>query len=498
MTEHSAKMFLHVQNLAQGLRVTGESKGSRGHQIQNPNRQDVDGVFVEWDWDGTTLRVRNDRYGFYPVFYFANDIEIAISDSVDLLLAAGAPRDFDDAGLAAFLRLGHFLGDDTAFRSIRMLAPNAILVWNVGGLTINSSVAIAPRREMNRRYAMDAYIDLFRAAIARRGVPARSLMVPLSGGRDSRHIVLELCRQGYCPDECITARFWPGTKYKTEIEVAAKLCASLGVVHHIPPLSDSRKASEQAKNRLTNYTTTEHGWFMPVSDRLRSKASTSYDGMAGDVLSAGHFLTRERHEWFERRQFRPLFLDMQSALTEEALQHMLTSDAMKRFSLDLALERFEAECLPHLDAPNPVGSFSIFNRTRRVACLSAYALQPKVQFVFSPFLDNDLFDFLSSLPASLFVDHGFHTETIQYAFPEHAQLPYAEALPGKDYAASFRQYAVEVASELLLTKTGLFRKSFVLPRLARCLFDSNYSPTAGWLCENSIYLMQLERAAASE
>ena len=161
------------------------------------------------------------------------------------------------------------------------------------------------------------------------------------------------------------------------------------------------------------------------------------------------------------------------------MQGLLPTEMKKRFNLDVALERFEAECLPHLSAPNPIGSFSIFNRTRRVACLSAYALQPSVAWVFSPFLDNDLFDFLSSLPAAFLVDHNFHTDTIRYAFPEYAHLPFAETRAGTNYAAAYRKYARDVAIELLVTRnSGLIRRDFVLPRFMRCLIDSNYSPTA--------------------
>lgn len=499
MSQYSAQIFLHARRTSDGVRFVGEPNGKRGHQIRNPRRGDIDGVFVEWSWNGTSLRLWNDRYGFYPVFYFANDDEIAVSDSIDSLLAAGAPRDLDDAGLAAFLRLGHFLGDDTAFRSIRMLAPGAVLEWGAGGSTISHSVVIARHREISRREARDAYIELFRAAIARRGAPARSLIVPLSGGRDSRHIVLELCRQGIVPDECATARHRPALKYKTEVEVAAQLCLALGVPHRVPPVRTSQRTVEHEKNRLTNYTTLEHAWFMPVADHLCANAAASYDGMAGDVLSAGHFLTQQRQEWFEQRQFRDLFLDMQSGLTEPTMQGLFPTEIKQRFNLDLALERFKAECLPHLDAPNPIGSFSIFNRTRRVACLSAYALQPSVEWVFSPFLDNDLFDFLSSLPAAFLVDHNFHTDTIRYAYPEYAHFPFAETRRGTNYAATYRKYAREVAIELLVTRySGLIQRNFVLPRLTRCLIDSNYSQAVEWLGPIAIYLMQLERVRAME
>ena len=363
-----------------------------------------------------------------------------------------------------------------------MLPPSAVLEWGSGGLTISRSVVIARRREMSRRGAMDAYVDLFRAAIARRGAPARALIVPLSGGHDSRHIVLELCRQGIQPDECVTAQYPPAEKYKTDVEVAAQLCAALGIPHHVPRVSTSIKSVEQEKNQRTSYTTTEHAWFMPVGDRLCSNAAVSYDGMAGDVLSAGHFLTQERHDWFERRQFREFFLDMQWALTERTMQQLLPVETRRRFNLDLALERFEVECLPHLDAPNPVGSFSIFNRTRRVACLSAYALQPSVPYVFSPFLDNDLFDFLSSLPAEFLVDHNFHHGDDPVHISRIRASPLCRNAARTELCRNLS--ALRPGSGCRVAGQQGFRappQGVRAARLARCLVDSSYSPSAKWL-----------------
>ena len=273
--DYHLHMFLHIRIVGTAFQVEGDAGGTVGHKIQNPRRTDIDGVFADWSWDGSTLRVRNDRYGFCPVFYFSTPLEIAISDSIDRLLGAGASRDLNHPGIAVFLRLGYFLGDDTAFRQIRMLGPNARLEWSRDRLDIHSAPFIAPLRIVSRREAMSAYIELFRAAVARRGAPVRPVVVPLSGGRDSRHIVLELCRQNLKPDLCITARPQPSTKYKSEVEVAAQLCARLSVRHFVPPPDESLMKAEMAKNTLTNYTSAEHRWSMPVGKYLSTHAAVT-------------------------------------------------------------------------------------------------------------------------------------------------------------------------------------------------------------------------------
>ena len=494
---YCANFFLQIDLVDGAPRLIGERSGIRGHRLANAAHAEPEGVFVEWSWDGAQLKVRNDRYGFFPVYYFVNAQKIVVSDSIDRVLGAGVSREFDDAAIAAFLRLGHYLGDDTPFRSVKMLGPGGTIDWCASEFAVAGAPRILAQQSSSRVDAMAVYRDLFSAAIARRAAPQRQLIVPLSGGRDSRHIVLELCRQEIVPDACVTARYAPGVIFKNEVEVAKRVCAALGVRHETVAFRSSRMAAEREKNRLTNYATLEHGWFMPVADRIAAGGAVTYDGMAGDVLSAGHFLTVDRHRWFREGNFRALFLDMQVALIESSIAGLLTKDAARRFNLEIAIERFARECRLHVSAPNPIGSFSIFNRTRRVACLCAYGLQPTIKYSFSPYLDNAVFDFLSSLPVEMFFDFSFHTDMIRFAFPKTADIPFAVAKPGGNYFSGYRTYARDVlGATIKAPQSQLLQKTFTIPRLLRCLVDPSYSPSAEWLGDISVYLLELERASA--
>src|SRR5262249_18990611 len=215
--------FIHIRRRADGFEVEGPTEAKFGHKIFHPRQNDFDGVYAEWSWDGSRLTVRNDRYGFYPLYYFANSDEIAISTSTVRLLEAGASTVLDEAGLAAFLRLGFFLGEDTPFLAIRALPPSAILEWRNGELAVSGDITITKHDRLSRDAAIDGYISLFRAAIRRRQPSKPNVAVTLSGGRDSRHILLELCEQGLRPDFCLTARSFPGPTESDEVEVASGL-----------------------------------------------------------------------------------------------------------------------------------------------------------------------------------------------------------------------------------------------------------------------------------
>ena len=62
--------------------------------------------------------------------YFSDKGRCALSPSVSKLIELGAPSDLDFAALAVFLHLGYFLGDETPFRAIRAVPPNASCRWS--------------------------------------------------------------------------------------------------------------------------------------------------------------------------------------------------------------------------------------------------------------------------------------------------------------------------------------------------------------------------------
>jgi hypothetical protein len=121
---------------------------------------------------------------------------LLVSPSLVKLVEAGAPTGFDEAALAVFLRLGFFLGDDTPFQSIRTL-PRTARSPEAGTVTISGGYRFVRPQRLSRDAAIDGFIDLFRQAMSRRPPVGQDVVVPLSGGRDSRHILLELCESGH-------------------------------------------------------------------------------------------------------------------------------------------------------------------------------------------------------------------------------------------------------------------------------------------------------------
>lgn len=486
-----AEEFLHVYRRGEQFVAEGLASASVGYQIEQPGRSVPEGVYAAWKWDGEEVFATSCRYGMYPMFYYASPDEFCIATSLAALLQRGAPREFDHAALAVFLRLGFFLGEDTPFRAIRQLPPNAILRWRNGRIELTSSLVQGKLQPLSRAAAVEGYSSLFRAAIQRRLPPDNEFVVPISGGRDSRHILFELLEAGQQPKFCVTARHFP-PRPNPDLEVARNLCAALNVSHVVLDLPVSRVRAELRKNEETHFCSEEHAWALTMADHLNGEVRVLYDGIAGDILSAGLYQSEEK--------LRLYYADMQglartlleSRTDEAVLRRLLTPAFYRSVGHDLAVARLTMELKRHADSPNPVRSFYFWNRTRRAVALLPFGLLKSFQ-VHTPYLDHDLYDFLASLPPEIVLDHQLHTETIQTAYPRYQAIPYEQKEAGSMQDRSyFRRLCRELAGVMLRHgASGLVRNSFVLPRVAACAVDGN-SRWVWWGPTRTLFLLQLE------
>jgi asparagine synthase (glutamine-hydrolysing) len=453
-----------------------------------------------WHWDGTGLRVWSDRYGFIPLFVHQTPERVVVADGIDAMLAAGVPAELDYEALAVFLRTGFFLGDATAFRTMRCVPPASTLRIS-SNQTSRSDARPAPAAPFSgsRDDAIDEYVRRFRQAIAAALPPSGPNLVPLSGGRDSRHILLEIAAQARDELRALTIVPFP-PKALDDVVVAAELCERLRIPHQVLPQPPFRlrAASERLKNRLTSYTTFFHAWYLPMRQAVGSGPAVLHDGIAGDVLSQSQYLSQRRLDAYLDGRYETV---ADSILGEEGyLPSALTRDTYIRCSREVARDLVIAELRRHHAAPNPIGQFYFWNRTRRAIAPAAFSLLPSDVTVSMPFLHPAVHDFLVTLPGHMLLSRTLHTETISRAFPEVADVPY-ETKRARDLTNASRY--VRTYSALLLKETlhpgggVLWRRAWLAPRaLLSTLTGSRID--IDLIARLVLYLSQLEVLAARQ
>lgn len=408
-----------------------------------------------------------DEFGFIPAFRNVAT-GVCYPRLCEAVEKAGAVT-VDFAALNVFFRLGMFLNAKTPFREIRRCNPEPVFV---------------PPAAISREAALEAYIELFRQAVRRRA--AANSTVALSGGCDSRHILLELHSQKRLPGCAVTVAI-PGRP--SEVCIAQELAARTGVKHRIHRPRPSRAVEDEAwKNKACDFMSLQHGWFAGVA-RERDEGPW-WDGIGGDVLSAGLFLGEWNLKLFQENRL------------DELAERLTGKDPVPYFRdqalfprID-ALAEVRAELAKHRGAPNPVGSFYFWNRTR--VCIAAVPyglLATRRQKTLAPYLDRDLWKFLASLPAALLVDHQFHRDTVKRAYPEFAGIPFFEEKV-KPAGRIQRIKAARLVQYLVFSRAPDWKRILTALRAARAFFDAGDSHGLDWLLAAAVYCTQIERLAA--
>jgi len=385
---------------------------------------------AEWAWRDGVLSARVDPLGFFSLFVYEKEGEIALSPSLLHLVAEGCDATPDRRALAVFHRMGIFVGNDTPLAHVRVLPPGGALRWDGRGPAHVTGAGAIPREQaIGREAALEGMIAHFRAAVARALADCPGpFFVPLSGGRDSRHILLEVLHQGRRPEACVTFHH-NGATFNPEARAARALCARLGLAHDVLGHARPRLADAFRALVMTGLCADEHAQMMPLHDYFLDRAGASFDGIAGDILTNPDD-SAERYMGLARRgDYKAIAEDMiaghgrvisqpgwgrgagpirSPGMDEEARDHVAA-----------AIARYDA-------APDPYQMFWMFHRTRREINFVPQAILSGADRVFCPYLDPDFAGFCLTLPYAVTRDRQLHNDVIARAWPEVADIPYQE------------------------------------------------------------------------
>jgi asparagine synthase (glutamine-hydrolysing) len=471
------------------VRLFGPPHVALGHRL------DRRGIFGGWTWDGDRLTIERDRFGVFPLFYAASRDRVTVSTSVDALLANGVPPALDDAAMAVFLRTGFFIGEDTPFAAIRAVPASGSWTWTAREGVRATAPWQPPRAtSLSRKEAIDAFADAVGGSIRRSlAATAGPIVLPLTGGRDSRHILLALQELGCLPDRCVTAIPNPPNAPE-DVSVAAALAAAARVPHDVLPRRTDRIAAEREKNQLTHFCSDEHVQFLPVRDYLKHRPAAVFDGLGGDVLSQSTRLDSVLHRAFGDSRWDAIADRVlgDKAIIEPALQHLLTKNAMHRFNRPLAMARVTTEAARHAGAPNPIAAFFFFTRMRREIALVPYALLDVCQ-VWTPFLDSDVVELMMSLPFDLVADRQLHDDTLLERYPQCASIPFAGKNQGQEDAAAVRHDAAALMRLMLKSSSALVDVTGIVARSARAWLLPKSARV--WFLPRIVHLLDVERLA---
>jgi len=418
-------LLLESRCVSGGVRHAGDLEASFGHRLG------ADGVYGGWAAGEGGARAWTDGCGAWPIFYAHEPGDgggrLLVSDSLVRLAPALGPASLDARAMNVFLGLGMFLGEDTPLEGVRVLPPGGRLTWSGGEPVIEGERPAPAPSGLTFDGAVDAYIELFRSAVARRveafGAPRAML---LSGGRDSRHLLFELARLGAAPEVCGTVG--DRQAVNSEAGVARSVAEAAGCAHEVVPSPGNGYRLYTETPRATHLCSDEHAWLAPAFRWLASRTDVAMDGIGGDVLSGQLFWSAEREALVCGERYDELAEEIAGSWLPASLSARLSAVLGLTWDAGAVVERVRAELEWVRGAPSPQTMFAFWNRTRREVALAPYGVGRLFGegsgVVTAPYLDRELLGFCASLPGSLFTEGDLHDAAIARAFPEHARLGY--------------------------------------------------------------------------
>jgi asparagine synthase (glutamine-hydrolysing) len=381
----------------------------------------------------------------------------------------------DYEAVAVFARLGFFVGDATPWTGYRAVAPPGMndaarsSIWD-------EPEPVEPIHGRSRSELVATYVDLFRQAIAR--LPhVEPLALGLSGGADSRHILLELVRQGRGPRVLLTVERSPADQ---DPPVARALAEHFSIPHRTIRARQSYR-DELEKNRATSFLTDEHSWVAAYGAALAHETRESFDGLGGDVLSAGPWLWPHRLEHLDDAEY----IAESLMWPEEAVRASLAPQFYELVPRDLAKTAVIAEYERWRDEANPIGAFYFRNAMRRETTLQPFGLLHPIA-MHTPFLDPELVSFLRSIPAEELVGRTFHREAIRTGYPEAAHIPFdkdRKASVPRRVAQKLYQRAKALQLVLRATESPRLSRQGALRTIGKRRYPMMFAKRMAWIAE---------------
>lgn len=488
-------------------------------------------AFAIWDNKSRKLYLVRDRLGIKPLVYATGGAQFTFASTIRALLAAGFGNDVDDQAVADYLEFGFVTEDRTIYQSMKRLPAASILEWSDHQFTIRKywQPPASGSLSIGFEEAVEETERLFVQAVKRRLIADVPVGTLLSGGVDSSLVCWALSEIG----ADINA-YTVGTPLDSSDESAdAQATANqLGIQHKVFNISpeDEPDIEDLLSAYPEPFACASALGMLRVSRAVGNEVTVLLTGDGGDDVFLGY--PEHRHLWLaeklarsspqkavdlwmrsrlrfprhgQLRRFASL-LDYASgglgAVTNahdglpayktgvfgERLQSVTVEQRRIEWSQDSARHLLQN----YLDYDHQTRFVSEF-LTKVDGATMHYGLEAR-----SPFLDQELWEFASSLPFNVRLRHGKSKAVLR----ELARRKIGErvvrgnkrgfTIPVQRWITG--RWRAEVAATLrdsLLAKEGWIRTGPTLEWL-------DESAKTGWAPKQIWYLFVLERWLRAE
>ncbi|MDP4982463.1 asparagine synthase-related protein [Pseudoalteromonas tunicata] len=360
----------------------------------------INGYFVLsiLDKESNVLSLCSDRYGLKPLYLWQESgCMIGFASEIKaLLLHPSFKQTVNSDVINSFIDVGHFIGLDTVFYNVSRMPPASILSINLeqADFAFEQYWAwskILPNKQIKFSDAVMQLNHLFEQAVARclDTMQQSTLAITLSGGLDSRALLA--AAQKLFEGKIVTYTF--GDQGCDDAVIAAKVASVAGVENHFTAISSETwfNGREQGVWLTDGLKNILHMHALSSLPAISAHTNYLLNGYLGDVTAGGSYL-----------------------LPEAQSGAALFDCAKARYGKHAASALFNND---YLVSPSSDPLF-IYNRGVRFISIGSDLLSHQLNN-FKPFLDNDLVEFLYSLPESYRRDGRIYHHMLLQFYPQY-------------------------------------------------------------------------------
>lgn len=371
----------------------------------------------------------NDRYGFKRCYYrLAGGNLIFSPDYKDVCSDSGVRGRVDKQSLADFLYLGFVLDERTLHQDVKLLPAASILSYKNNQLSIEKywdySFSGQDYSCINEEEYLEEFTRRIWNSLERRLAGKSEVIIPLSGGLDSRTIAGMMSGHGY---EGRVKTFSYGNRSCYDVVYGEKIAKALGYNHTFLPINTDYLAKYAEKFVALTDGTIDclNSHMMLFHDICPSNKSFNVlSGFLGDVLTGANF----NYRWLNSDEDQIILKTFEIPDNHlESLKYYLNKDIYERTientipSIKRHFNRIE-----HDDLFYKAHYLTLSQRQRRYVAFNIFCYE-SLGNVLSPFTDNDVIDFALQMPREYLMEQSLYRKMFVKYLPEVASVPWSRS-----------------------------------------------------------------------
>jgi len=396
---------------------------------------------VIWDRHARVLQLVGDRFGANRHYYLRRPGALHLACEVKALAVFLTRTEIDPAGLASMLSFGYHLGELTLLRDVKCL-PHARHIefrtatdtfgieryWNYPYGEMEAAASEAELAEALHRHLA--------RALKRRLRKVEKILLPISGGLDSRTMAGLLAQSDYSGE---VLAYSYGQSSSRDARYGRAIARKLGYRHiHIPtPVDFMTRHMEQAAWRFDAEWAADSNWgarFSHTHPALGDiRGYTVLSGFMGDVI-----LGSDRYNYRRKAGDAPLSTEQLAKIFIGAVRDMPIDGLLDATSAAEAESGIAAIARETFEPRQNLAPFfallrsEFIHRQRRHTATVTQSVEHDLKAI-TPFLDRDVVDFSTRIPLDLFHHKLLYKRMIRDHLPAVATVPYTDTgLPLSD------------------------------------------------------------------